>query len=989
MNENNSNSYTNSEQTKATTYSDIVFESDSLCEPPKSIYPYNQNMNQLKSTIIHKKIGDESNEFCIMDYFRGNHNSNGKTHRQTDYPWTKSQFDKDSIIIMNERGSTFPIDIKQECRDTDDMRSQIIGSQTQQLDIIEHYDPFKIPSNLERAQRHGKLNRAGKPKLRHAEPIPSEIIYDGLLRNTITSESEFEKKQNVCKCCGAFSKEPLRFWKDMCGRKLAIFGPSIPLFFQFIRMSICLLQIFIPKFLIGEYFIQITNSKSDQPKKENWGLYQWLTDTNARTTEGNYAYYEDFQAIYEYIAIYQLICWFYIRQDKLLKEVHDVGMPVQSNFTMMISRLSIYDKTTQNLKSDKELEQEVIDFLTKFGINEDVYDINIATYKCRLTELIENIINHQRMLKYIQKYKQAQYVTTDHEIIDNKKISILQTLRNFENTKKEYVSNIEENRRSARLGIAFVTFKTIAKFESAQHKLKKNNVSSIYQNIIKIMSFGLQKTTYDTKQYVKKAPSADDVNWSSIGSDSLARLKLKIISLFKAGLMIVWNFLLQFGMSYIGYFLSNLEGGYFNGWFFSYLFSSWFVAFQVIFINTYILGPKISSLTLMERSLTRSSYISSAIQKWFILCFINSAITPIILFKFFPEIITSGEAGLAKYIFCIFLGGIKFTGLWMLVDHFYIKPKWWPRKKIIQNKFTKFLELLLCRKLNQYKTYSYEYNQQELNTIFEDMTWEYYQICAYVAYLNPLFVYCFFCNICPIGLQLVLINFIIMYFVNRWLLVNRCKEPKLFNKFIAYDLMSKYKWCLVLRVLADFMYNERTFINKYAYYGLFLVFLAWAWIVNDRKFIVNLYQKFFGLNKRKNKKFRVGVQVRQSTKTDQNSVSLGETNTMLNQELQTANDLTRQENERLTVEKSLTEKTDSLTVKTDLTKKEILYEDIEKDCKVKYGLLNPNTRDEFLRVWFDDYTDRYQGSKIGDDGQNFINTASQIAGVMCVDNILF
>lgn len=142
-------------------------------------------------------------------------------------------------------------------------------------------------------------------------------------------------------------------------------------------------------------------------------------------------------------------------------------MPVQSNFTMMISRLSIYDKTTQNLKSDKELEQEVIDFLTKFGINEDVYDINIATYKCRLTELIENIINHQRMLKYIQKYKQAQYVTTDHEIIDNKKISILQTLRNFENTKKEYVSNIEENRRSARLGIAFVTFKTIAKFESA------------------------------------------------------------------------------------------------------------------------------------------------------------------------------------------------------------------------------------------------------------------------------------------------------------------------------------------------------------------------------------------------------------------------------------------------------------------------------------------------------------------------------------------
>ncbi|KAM3134512.1 hypothetical protein pb186bvf_013326 [Paramecium bursaria] len=588
------------------------------------------------------------------------------------------------------------------------------------------YDPFQCPPDIQKAKNHGLANRVS---------IPIE-------------------DENICECCGmAINNEQFPIQTEL--KDLVWLGVTFPLYFQFIKKCAFL---FVVQFFMGSFYNLVLNIKGQKCDKGgfvcNTSIYNANVDQSLAI--------QGMHNIVTLVILIFLIELFKIGQEYARFELEQ-NRVTPADFTLQISGFN----KNLNLQYDKiqgftnKILNKVVD---TYGI---YFLLDMKGYckeyqkKMKLMNKINKLKIKQKSVKRSEKKEQLLLrVDKIDKQLDQYEKAVQQTF--FINKTDNISFNSEQSN----------TIESVIKIDNQliMHRIVKKQSKSI-----NLMVFS-KSSTQKLKPFmyegdilrVKRAAEPSDVVWMNVGSNQVNQR-------FFINFIILFIFMASFtGLLFLKYKIREITQNY------SYnlviLFS--LTTSTIVALTNTIVGIMIRMFAGKETHKKQTNYFVSVGRRLSYLFFINMVLT-----TYFSNSLSFNED--------------EYTISWknsiqelMVNDFFFL----FITNTYLSSIFNYFDFVWGYRLIRRYMAEQDLLNdqcslsQQDLNSLFEghpvDMALRYANVVKlmfFTAAVSP---------ILPVGLPMSLLGLLILYWVDKYLLLRRYSCKNYLDAELAKEMMN-------------------------------------------------------------------------------------------------------------------------------------------------------------------------------------------------------
>ncbi|CAK64281.1 unnamed protein product (macronuclear) [Paramecium tetraurelia] len=592
--------------------------------------------------------------------------------------------------------------------------------------MIEDYDEFRRPPILEICLKHQSATQFA-----------------------IADAKVDLNKNNLCPCCG----QPIILTQLPLTASILDFsfnGPGVSLYFDFLMFSSVLISTFI--IVCGIYDLIASTLGDTCHKLNTMGELECVDNFYSKFAKAN----QDNQhpdiagSVLNFITtlILIILLFLYRKRINLLANKIDEKSILASDYSIII----------ENIPRDAK-EEEIRQFFSK--INNVEYKIQKICMGYQIQEYLRILKSKQEQEKTFTKILECERLGKPIPPRLPNKVDLTKTLDQLAYQLDQYEDNFQNSFQFS--GVAIISYNTEDEANAVCKFFKATRLHLILSQVLRVIGKKDIRRFGDNVILVSKAPEPGDILWGNLGVTLLEQYKRKLITNLATIFLLGICFGILFGLSYGQFSLTDTGKG-------EQLSQAELIAITIlgvvasvlISIINNILAIIIRKFAELEAPTTKTEYDISAAKKLGFAQFLNTAIITLIVNlvivkegeKSYYAVIKQG--GLNQDVMLIFITNGIMPWLMALLDPFY-------------------LYRLFMRYQIQLQGQACNVTQQEANEYFAgpmiDLSKKYAQLGK-----TLLFTF-FYAYLLPLGPVLSLGSLLVIYWVEKILLLRRDSKP--------------------------------------------------------------------------------------------------------------------------------------------------------------------------------------------------------------------
>ncbi|CAD8174102.1 unnamed protein product [Paramecium pentaurelia] len=591
---------------------------------------------------------------------------------------------------------------------------------------IEDYDEFRRPPILEICLKHQSATQFA-----------------------IADAKVDLNKNNLCPCCG----QPVILTQLPLTASILDFsfnGPGVSLYFDFLVFSSILISTFI--IICGIYDLiasslgetcQLLNELGELECIDNF--YSQFAKSNQDNKDVDIA-----GSVLNFITTLILIVllFLYRKRINILANKIDEKSILASDYSIIV----------ENIPRDAK-EEEIKEFFSK--INNHEYKIQKICMGFQIQQYLQILKQKQDQEKTFTKILECERLGKPIPPQLPNKVDLTQTLDQLANQLDKYEENFETSFQFS--GVAIISYNTEDEANAVCKFFRATRLHLILSQVMRVIGQKDIRRFRDNVIVVSKAPEPGDILWGNLGVTLLEQYKRKLITNLATIFLLGICFGILFGLSYGQFSMTDTGKG-------EELSQAEIIAITVlgviasvlISIINNILAIIIRKFAELEAPATKTEYDISAAKKLGFAQFLNTAIITLIVNlviikegeKSYYAVIKQG--GLNQDVMLIFITNGIMPWLTSIIDPFYLYK-------------------LFMRFQIQSQGQTCNVTQQEANEHFAgpmiDLSKKYAQLGK-----TLLFTF-FYAYLLPLGPVLSLGSLLVIYWVEKFLLLRRDSKP--------------------------------------------------------------------------------------------------------------------------------------------------------------------------------------------------------------------